>query len=67
MDWLVKHNAVIVCGEKVVRIPYGNETFTVKSDKVQFLSHVIDHNGVHVDPAKIEAIRNWIAPTAPSE
>ncbi|GKB80654.1 hypothetical protein Tco_0947549 [Tanacetum coccineum] len=23
MDWLVKHDAVIVCGEKVVRIPYG--------------------------------------------
>ncbi|GJX43442.1 putative reverse transcriptase domain-containing protein [Tanacetum coccineum] len=26
MDWLVKHDAVIVCGEKVVRIPYGNKT-----------------------------------------
>ncbi|GJS20029.1 putative reverse transcriptase domain-containing protein [Tanacetum coccineum] len=33
MDWLVKHDAVIVCGEKVVRIPYGNETLTVESDK----------------------------------
>ncbi|GKC28682.1 putative reverse transcriptase domain-containing protein [Tanacetum coccineum] len=33
MDWLVKHDAVIVCGEKVVRIPYGNKTLTVKSDK----------------------------------
>ncbi|GKA55631.1 putative reverse transcriptase domain-containing protein [Tanacetum coccineum] len=32
MDWLVKHDAVIVCGEKVVHIPYGNETLTVKSD-----------------------------------
>ncbi|GKE16766.1 hypothetical protein Tco_1424343 [Tanacetum coccineum] len=27
-------------------------------DSVQFLGHVIDHNGVHVDPAKIEAIKN---------
>ncbi|GKF00050.1 reverse transcriptase domain-containing protein [Tanacetum coccineum] len=26
MDWLVKHDVVIVCGEKVVRIPYGNKT-----------------------------------------
>ncbi|GJY44975.1 putative reverse transcriptase domain-containing protein [Tanacetum coccineum] len=25
MDWLVKHDAVIVYGEKVVRIPYGNK------------------------------------------
>ncbi|GJZ68321.1 putative reverse transcriptase domain-containing protein [Tanacetum coccineum] len=33
MDWLVKHDAVIACGEKVVYIPYGNETLTVESDK----------------------------------
>nr|GEX83339.1 putative reverse transcriptase domain-containing protein [Tanacetum cinerariifolium] len=33
MDWLVKHDAVIVCGEKVVRVPYGNKTLIVKSDK----------------------------------
>ncbi|GKE34432.1 putative reverse transcriptase domain-containing protein, partial [Tanacetum coccineum] len=29
--------------------------------------HVIDRNGVHVDPAKIEAIRNWAALTTPTE
>ncbi|GJW89221.1 putative reverse transcriptase domain-containing protein [Tanacetum coccineum] len=33
MDWLVKHDAVIVCGEKVVRIPYGNKTLIVEGDK----------------------------------
>ncbi|GJV34240.1 putative reverse transcriptase domain-containing protein [Tanacetum coccineum] len=33
MDWLVKQDAIIVCGEKVVHIPYGNETLTVESDK----------------------------------
>ncbi|GKE40420.1 putative reverse transcriptase domain-containing protein [Tanacetum coccineum] len=36
-------------------------------DSVQFLGHVIDHNGVHVDPAKIEAIKSWVAPTTPTE
>nr|GEX96619.1 putative reverse transcriptase domain-containing protein [Tanacetum cinerariifolium] len=36
-------------------------------DSVQFLGHVIDRNGVHVDPAKIEAIKNWTAPTTPTE
>ncbi|GJT09298.1 putative reverse transcriptase domain-containing protein [Tanacetum coccineum] len=36
-------------------------------DSVQFLGHVIDRNGVHVDPAKIEAIRNWTAPTMPTK
>ncbi|GJY29808.1 putative reverse transcriptase domain-containing protein [Tanacetum coccineum] len=36
-------------------------------DSVQFIGYVIDHNGVHVDPAKIEAIRNWAAPTTPTK
>ncbi|GJW46710.1 putative reverse transcriptase domain-containing protein [Tanacetum coccineum] len=36
-------------------------------DSVQFLGHVIDRSGVHVDPAKIEAIKNWTAPTTPTE
>nr|GEX44165.1 putative reverse transcriptase domain-containing protein [Tanacetum cinerariifolium] len=140
MDWLVKHDAFFICGEKVVRITYGNKTLTVKSDKgyhplrikqedipitafrtryghfefqvmpfgltnapamfmdlmneylkiilellkkerlyamflkfdfwldsIQFLCHVIDRNGVHVDPAKIKAIKNWATPTTPTE
>ncbi|GKE02408.1 putative reverse transcriptase domain-containing protein, partial [Tanacetum coccineum] len=33
MDWLVKHDAVIICGEKFVRIPYGNKMLIVESDK----------------------------------
>ncbi|GJZ43719.1 putative reverse transcriptase domain-containing protein [Tanacetum coccineum] len=33
MDWLVKHDAVIICGEKVVRIPYENKMLIVESDK----------------------------------
>nr|GEU93926.1 hypothetical protein [Tanacetum cinerariifolium] len=36
-------------------------------NSVQFLGHVIDSNGVHVDPAKIEAIKNWTAPTTQTE
>nr|GEV99906.1 putative reverse transcriptase domain-containing protein [Tanacetum cinerariifolium] len=36
-------------------------------ESLQFLSHVIDCNGVHVDPAKIEAIRNWAVPTIPTK
>nr|GEU97291.1 reverse transcriptase domain-containing protein [Tanacetum cinerariifolium] len=167
MDWLVKHDVVIVCGEKVFHVPYGNMTLIVESDKgvsrlkviscikarkdvergchlflahvtekklkdkrledvpvihdfpeelpglsssrqvefridldekehgkhleiilellkkerlyakfskcnfwldlVKFLGHVIDHSGVHVDHAKIEAIKNWAVPTTPTE
>nr|GEY43871.1 hypothetical protein [Tanacetum cinerariifolium] len=36
-------------------------------DLVQFLGHVIDRSGVYVDPAKIEAIKNWAAPMMPTE
>nr|GEU51918.1 hypothetical protein [Tanacetum cinerariifolium] len=32
-DLLVKHDVVIVCGEKVVRIPYGNEMLIVEGEK----------------------------------
>nr|GFB02721.1 DNA/RNA polymerases superfamily protein [Tanacetum cinerariifolium] len=32
MDWLVKHDAVIVCGENVICIPYENKTLIVESD-----------------------------------
>ncbi|GKC79115.1 putative reverse transcriptase domain-containing protein [Tanacetum coccineum] len=34
---------------------------------VQFLGHVIDSQGIHIDPAKIEAIKNWTSPTTPTE
>nr|GEU76285.1 putative reverse transcriptase domain-containing protein [Tanacetum cinerariifolium] len=36
-------------------------------DSVQLLGHAIDRKGVHVDPVKIEALRNWAAPTTPTE
>nr|GEZ04008.1 reverse transcriptase domain-containing protein [Tanacetum cinerariifolium] len=34
---------------------------------VQFLGHMIDNKGIHVDPAKIEAIKDWGYPTTPTE
>nr|GEV59808.1 putative reverse transcriptase domain-containing protein [Tanacetum cinerariifolium] len=35
--------------------------------KVQFLSHVIDSEGIHVDPTKIESIKEWASPKTPTE
>ncbi|GKD98303.1 putative reverse transcriptase domain-containing protein, partial [Tanacetum coccineum] len=35
--------------------------------KVQFLSHVIDSEGIHVDPGKIEAIKDWASPKTPTK
>nr|GEX69820.1 reverse transcriptase domain-containing protein [Tanacetum cinerariifolium] len=30
--------------------------------KVKYLGHVIDNRGIHVDPAKIESIKDWASP-----
>ncbi|GJW46049.1 hypothetical protein Tco_0077695 [Tanacetum coccineum] len=36
-------------------------------NKLTFLSHVIDSEGIHVDPAKIEAIKDWTSPKSLTE
>ncbi|GKA08411.1 hypothetical protein Tco_0687742 [Tanacetum coccineum] len=33
MDWLANHHTVIVCDEKIVRIPYGDEFLIVQGDR----------------------------------
>ncbi|GJV68908.1 putative reverse transcriptase domain-containing protein, partial [Tanacetum coccineum] len=35
--------------------------------KVQFLGHVIDSEGIHMDPAKIESIKDWESPKTLTE
>ncbi|GJY44912.1 reverse transcriptase domain-containing protein [Tanacetum coccineum] len=35
--------------------------------EVQFLGYVINGNGIHVDPSKIEVVKNWKSPRTPSE
>ncbi|GJS54488.1 reverse transcriptase domain-containing protein [Tanacetum coccineum] len=35
--------------------------------KVQFLGQVIDSKGIHVNPAKIESIKDWASPKSPTE
>ncbi|GKE31297.1 putative reverse transcriptase domain-containing protein [Tanacetum coccineum] len=35
--------------------------------EVHFLGHVVNHDGIHVDPSMIEAVKSWKAPTTPSE
>ncbi|GJY58335.1 hypothetical protein Tco_0458227 [Tanacetum coccineum] len=47
------YHAKILCDEKVVHIPINGETLIIR--------------GLHVDPAKIEAVKNWTSPTTPTE
>ncbi|GJZ78107.1 putative reverse transcriptase domain-containing protein [Tanacetum coccineum] len=35
--------------------------------EVQFLRHVINGDGIHVDPSKIKAVKNWEGPRTPFE
>ncbi|GJY18328.1 putative reverse transcriptase domain-containing protein [Tanacetum coccineum] len=35
--------------------------------EVQFLRHVINSNGIHVDPSKIKAVKNWKVPRTSTE
>ncbi|GJX63574.1 putative reverse transcriptase domain-containing protein [Tanacetum coccineum] len=55
-------------------IPFGHGSFDViiveklLAREVQlFLGHVINDNGIYVDPSKIEAVKNWKAPRTPTE
>nr|GEV80997.1 reverse transcriptase domain-containing protein [Tanacetum cinerariifolium] len=56
MDWLSKYHAKILCDEKVVYIPIDSETLIIRGDR-----------RIHVDPTKIEAVKNWAFPTTPTE
>ncbi|GKE93063.1 hypothetical protein Tco_1574158, partial [Tanacetum coccineum] len=35
--------------------------------KVQFLGHVINKEGIYIDPAKIETIKDWASPKTPTD
>ncbi|GJY13895.1 putative reverse transcriptase domain-containing protein [Tanacetum coccineum] len=35
--------------------------------EVHFLGYVVNQSGIHVDPSKIEVVKNWKAPITPSE
>jgi hypothetical protein len=36
-------------------------------EEVQFLGHVVNKDGIQVDPSKIEAVKNWKTPETPTE
>ncbi|GJR23236.1 reverse transcriptase domain-containing protein [Tanacetum coccineum] len=40
---------------------------TKEDHEVHFLGHVVNQSGINVDPRKIEAVKNWKAPTTPSK
>ncbi|GJV48592.1 putative reverse transcriptase domain-containing protein [Tanacetum coccineum] len=135
MDWLAKYHALIVCDEKIVRIPYGDEVLIIRGDdcdgrimskknedkseekrledvpivreflevfpedfpglpparQVEFQIDLVpgaapiikeheghlklilrllkegEFEGIHIDPTKIESIKDWASPKTPTE
>ncbi|GJV73685.1 putative reverse transcriptase domain-containing protein [Tanacetum coccineum] len=47
--------------------PWGAPVLFVKKKDGSFQIHVIDSEGIHVDPAKIESINDWESPKTPTE
>ncbi|XP_076918628.1 uncharacterized protein LOC143579123 [Bidens hawaiensis] len=51
----------------VAKSPYILASSEMQELEVHFLGHVVNEKGIHVDPSKIEAIKNWEAPKSPTE
>ncbi|GKG05638.1 putative reverse transcriptase domain-containing protein, partial [Tanacetum coccineum] len=34
---------------------------------VQFLGHVVNRDGIHIDPSKVESVKNWKTPESSTE
>nr|GFC16473.1 putative reverse transcriptase domain-containing protein [Tanacetum cinerariifolium] len=43
------------------------EVFLDDLIEVQFLGHVINREGIHVDPIKVESVKNWKTPESPTK
>ncbi|GJR93833.1 putative reverse transcriptase domain-containing protein [Tanacetum coccineum] len=54
MDWLAKYHAVIICAEKIIRIPFGDEILIVRGDGSEQNRDSIEH---HLDEDKSKGKR----------
>nr|GEZ48173.1 putative reverse transcriptase domain-containing protein [Tanacetum cinerariifolium] len=59
MDWLRRHHAMIMCNEKLVRVPFGNETLVFRGAEsyIERESREYRSKGCHVFLAQISATR----------
>ncbi|GKB52069.1 putative reverse transcriptase domain-containing protein [Tanacetum coccineum] len=52
---------------KFTIMPFGLTNASATQEEHEFFGHVINEDGIHVDPRKIEAVKNWKAPRTPFE
>jgi hypothetical protein len=56
--WHIQQVLITLLQQKL----YANlEKCSFGMNMVQYLGYIVDEHGVHVDPAKIQVIRNWPA------
>ncbi|GKB45998.1 putative reverse transcriptase domain-containing protein [Tanacetum coccineum] len=55
---------ILVCFEER-GVVMQNFLSVILIPKVQYLGHMIDNKGIHVDPAKIESVKDWASPKTP--
>nr|GEY63198.1 putative reverse transcriptase domain-containing protein [Tanacetum cinerariifolium] len=67
MDLMNRHLMIILELLKKERLYTKFSKCDFWLDSVQVLGHVIDHSGVHEDPAKVKAIKNWATSMTPTE
>ncbi|GKF26223.1 hypothetical protein Tco_0082117 [Tanacetum coccineum] len=53
--------------EEFVRVSIDDILCEIWLKEMYFFGHVVNPNGIHVDPSKIEAVKNRKVPTIPSE
>ncbi|GJZ40703.1 putative reverse transcriptase domain-containing protein [Tanacetum coccineum] len=60
----LRDNSRLTQTEKVVR-----QIFKVRIlvEGSSFLGHVVNRDGIHVDPSKVESVKNWKTPESPTE
>ncbi|GJS80810.1 putative reverse transcriptase domain-containing protein [Tanacetum coccineum] len=55
------------CGKDISKRRHFELGMVITSFRYIFSGHILDSRGIHVDPAKIESIKDWASPKTPTE
>ncbi|GJZ73298.1 putative reverse transcriptase domain-containing protein [Tanacetum coccineum] len=59
--WVQAFIQRLICDHVIINFEFGKKTF--RKQHLGLVMVITNNQGIHVDPAKIEAIKNWVAPT----